>query len=209
MGRVILESHVDADGDLAETRAATIIDHHCATECRRRSVICFACPRRRNDVEPIRRAIHSVPRRLDRGWCRAVHGGVDYPAGFCSCDSGTDTARRSDLHALETELIARRRDFEEAINSDFGHRSRHETAMMEIVGVVQGIEYLRRNLRRFMRPTPRHIDLLLRFGSNHVEYQPLGVVGVISPWNYPVNLSLMPSSPRSPPATASCSSRRS
>jgi hypothetical protein len=32
----------------------------------------------------------------------------------------------------------------------------------------------------------------MRFGSNRVEYQPLGVVGIISPWNYPVNLSLMP-----------------
>ncbi|MEU7748086.1 aldehyde dehydrogenase family protein [Nonomuraea sp. NPDC049158] len=89
-------------------------------------------------------------------------------------------------------MIARRRAIEEAINTDFGHRSRHETAIIEIVGVVQGIAYLQRNLRRFMRPTRRHIDLLLRFGSNHIEYQPLGVVGVISPWNCPINLSLMP-----------------
>ncbi len=102
------------------------------------------------------------------------------------------TARRNDLRKLKAALIARRGAIEEAINTDFGHRSRHETAIMEIVGVVQGIDYLRRNLRRFMRPTRRHIDLLLRFGSNYIEYQPLGVVGVISPWNYPVNLSLMP-----------------
>ncbi|TMR92789.1 aldehyde dehydrogenase family protein [Nonomuraea basaltis] len=101
-------------------------------------------------------------------------------------------ARRSDLHNLKAALIARRSAIEEAINTDFGHRSRHETAMMEIVGVVQGIDYLQRNLRRFMRPTRRHIALPLRFGTNRVEYQPLGVVGVISPWNYPVNLSLMP-----------------
>jgi len=97
-------------------------------------------------------------------------------------------ARRNDLARFKAALIARRSTIEEAINTDFGHRSRHETAIMEIVGVVQGIEYLQRNLRRFMRPTRRHIDLLLRFGSNHIEYQPLGVVGVISPWNYPVNL---------------------
>ncbi|MET7339548.1 coniferyl aldehyde dehydrogenase [Nonomuraea sp. NPDC005650] len=101
-------------------------------------------------------------------------------------------ARRSDLARFKAALIARRGAIEEAINTDFGHRSRHETAMMEIVGVVQGIDYLQRNLRRFMRPTRRHIELLLRFGSNRIEYQPLGVVGVISPWNYPVNLSLMP-----------------
>jgi hypothetical protein len=101
-------------------------------------------------------------------------------------------ARRSDLNNLKSALIARRSAIEEAINTDFGHRSRHETAMMELVGVVQGIDYLQRNLRQFMRPTRRRIALPLRFGSNRVEYQPLGVVGVISPWNYPVNLSLMP-----------------
>ena len=52
--------------------------------------------------------------------------------------------------------------------------------MMEVLGVVQGIDYLDRNLRRFMRPTRRHIALLQRLGSNHIEYQPLGVVGVVS-----------------------------
>jgi coniferyl-aldehyde dehydrogenase len=101
-------------------------------------------------------------------------------------------ARRKDLANLKAALIARRAAIEEAIDADFGHRSRHETATMELVGVVQGIDYLRHHLRRFMRPTRRHINPLLRFGSNHIEYQPLGVVGVISPWNYPVNLALMP-----------------
>ncbi|MET7686107.1 MULTISPECIES: coniferyl aldehyde dehydrogenase [unclassified Streptomyces] len=101
-------------------------------------------------------------------------------------------ARRSDLSRFKKALIARRGEIEEAIDADFGHRSRHESALMEVVGVVQGIDYLHRNLRRFMRPTHRHIELVLRFGGNRIEYQPLGVVGVISPWNYPVNLSLMP-----------------
>ena len=100
--------------------------------------------------------------------------------------------RRRDLRAFRTALIKRRRAIEEAINTDFGNRSRHETAMMEVLGVVQGIDYLDRNLRSFMRPVRRRITLNLRNGSNHIEYQPLGVVGVISPWNYPVNLSLMP-----------------
>ena len=100
--------------------------------------------------------------------------------------------RRSDLKKFKAALLARRRAIEEAINTDFGNRSRHETAMMEVLGVVQGIDYLERNLRRFMRPARRHIALQMRFGSNRVEYQPLGVIGIISPWNYPINLSLMP-----------------
>ncbi|WP_405512527.1 coniferyl aldehyde dehydrogenase [Streptomyces canus] len=101
-------------------------------------------------------------------------------------------ARRSDLRRFKAALIARRSAIEEAINTDFGNRSRHETAMMELGGVVQGIDYLERNLRRFMRPTGRHTALHMRWGTNRIEYQPLGVVGVISPWNYPVILSLMP-----------------
>ena len=100
--------------------------------------------------------------------------------------------RQRDLGAFKTALLTRRRAIEDAINADFGNRSRHETAMMEIAGVVQGIDYLKRNLPTFMRPTRRRVAWHMRFGTNHVEYQPLGVVGVISPWNYPVNLSLMP-----------------
>ena len=95
------------------------------------------------------------------------------------------TKRRSDLKKFKAALLARRTAIEEAINTDFGNRSRHETALMEVFGVLQGIDYLDRNLHRFMRPTRRHIALNLRFGSNRMEYQPLGVVGVISPWNYP------------------------
>jgi hypothetical protein len=48
-------------------------------------------------------------------------------------------ARRSDLNNHNAALIARRSAIEEATNTDFGHRSRHETAMMELLGVVQGI----------------------------------------------------------------------
>jgi coniferyl-aldehyde dehydrogenase len=103
----------------------------------------------------------------------------------------TDEAA-SDLKKFKAAILARRSAIEEAIDTDFGHRSRHETALMEIVGVVQGIDYLALYLRRFMRPSRRRIALDMWFGSNRIEYQPLGVVGVISPWNYPVNLSLMP-----------------
>ena len=59
------------------------------------------------------------------------------------------TKRRSDLKKFKAAMLARRSAIEEAINTDFGHRSRHETALMEILGVVQGIDYLERNLRRF------------------------------------------------------------
>jgi coniferyl-aldehyde dehydrogenase len=113
-------------------------------------------------------------------------------AAYLHAGAPSLAARRSDLRTFKAALIAHRGAIEEAINTDFGNRSRHETAMMEVGGVVQGIDYLLSNLRRFMRPTGRHIALHMRSGTNRIEYQPLGVVGVISPWNYPVNLSLMP-----------------
>ena len=104
----------------------------------------------------------------------------------------TLTQRRADLKKFKSAMIGRRKEIEDAVNTDFGHRSRHETAIVEMVGVIEGIRYLDRNLRKFMRPTRRHVALHMRFGKARVEYQPLGVVGVISPWNYPINLALMP-----------------
>src|SRR5262245_4023836 len=100
--------------------------------------------------------------------------------------------RRAHLKRLRTALHARRKDFEEALNADFGHRSRHETAIMEMLVLTWGIDYLHKNLRRFMRPDRRHVALPMRLARASVEYQPLGVIGVVAPWNYPFSLALMP-----------------
>lgn len=100
--------------------------------------------------------------------------------------------RRADLKKLRRAVVARRGEIEEALDADFGHRSRHETAILEIMALVQGIDYLHRNLRRFMRPTRRHVAPQFRFGSARVEYQPLGVIGIMAPWNLPLALGLMP-----------------
>jgi coniferyl-aldehyde dehydrogenase len=100
--------------------------------------------------------------------------------------------RRAGLKRLRAAILARRAAIENALNADFGHRSRHETAMLELVSLVQGIDYLHRNLRRFMAADRRHVALTFRFASARIEYQPLGVIGIIAPWNYPLALALMP-----------------
>ncbi|RXF72729.1 coniferyl aldehyde dehydrogenase, partial [Hansschlegelia zhihuaiae] len=100
--------------------------------------------------------------------------------------------RRSDLKKLKAAILARRSEIERALDVDFGHRSRHETAMAEIMAPVQGIDYLSRNLRRFMAPSRRHVAATFRFASARVEYQPLGVIGIVAPWNYPLALALTP-----------------
>ena len=53
---------------------------------------------------------------------------------------------------------------------------------------MQSIKYLRANLKRWMRPQSRRVELEFRPGRARVVYQPLGGVGIISPWNLPVGL---------------------
>jgi coniferyl-aldehyde dehydrogenase len=80
----------------------------------------------------------------------------------------------------------------EAIAADFGGRSTDETRLAEVFLPINAIKYIRHHLRKWMRSQPRSVPFSLGFGRAKVVYQPLGVVGVISPWNYPVLLALGP-----------------
>jgi len=113
-------------------------------------------------------------------------------AAFLRDGPPTRTERRRDLRRLRTIVLEHRHAIGEAIDADFGHRSRHETDLMELVGVVQAIDYLSRNLPRFMRTEKRHVSLIYQGGRAHVTYQPKGVVGVMAPWNYPFSLVMIP-----------------
>jgi len=79
-----------------------------------------------------------------------------------------------------------------AIDRDFGHRSVHETRLAELYIVAAEARHASRHLRRWMRVRRVATPLKLLPGSARVMPQPLGVVGVISPWNYPVQLALAP-----------------
>src|SRR5271163_2042494 len=100
--------------------------------------------------------------------------------------------RRDSLLKLKTMLRDRRGDIIQAISQDFGHRSHHETSLFELVSVSNGIQYLHRRVARWMRPERRSVAMTFAPAKARIEYQPLGVVGIISPWNYPVALTLMP-----------------
>lgn len=101
-------------------------------------------------------------------------------------------ARKASLAKLRALVISHRRDLEEAVSADFGHRSRHETDIMELLGILQAIDYLTRNLQRFMKPRRRHVELTYQGGRAYVVYQPKGVIGIMAPWNYPVSLTMIP-----------------
>lgn len=100
--------------------------------------------------------------------------------------------RRADLRKLKRALLTRRPQFEAAISKDFGYRSAYETRIMELIPIIQAINYLRRNLAKWMRPERRRVSLHFIPGQARVYYQPVGVVGIVSPWNYPLSLAIMP-----------------
>lgn len=100
--------------------------------------------------------------------------------------------RRADLMRLRKAIIARADAFAEAANKDFAHRAAEETKLVDLVPTISAIDYLDRNLRRFMAPERRRLHPALWPAKARVHYQPKGVIGIISPWNYPFLLALVP-----------------
>ena len=100
--------------------------------------------------------------------------------------------RRDRLQRLLKGLEEREEAFTQAISTDFGQRSAFETANYDITVTLADIKYQIRNLARWMRIRKRSVPLHLMPGRARIVPQPLGVVGVISPWNFPVFLSLSP-----------------
>jgi len=83
----------------------------------------------------------------------------------------------------------------DAMTADFGHRSEHQSLFTDVAASVGPLRHAQKHLERWMRPEKRKagpFPLNLLGAKARVEYQPLGVVGVISPWNFPVNLTFTP-----------------
>ena len=98
--------------------------------------------------------------------------------------------RKEDLLALKRMLSENRDEILEAISQDYGNRSRHESLFAEVIAVTDGINDTIKQLKKWMKPQKRHVDISLYPGAkNRVIPQPLGVVGLIVPWNFPINLA--------------------
>jgi coniferyl-aldehyde dehydrogenase len=82
----------------------------------------------------------------------------------------------------------------EALNTDFSCRPRELSMLTDIAGSIMPMKTATKHLRSWMKPEKRKtmFPLNLLGGRSRVEYQPLGVVGVLSPWNFPVNLTFAP-----------------
>ena len=101
-------------------------------------------------------------------------------------------ARISKLRALKSALIEEQTSLINAINEDFSCRAEGDTLIAEIMTTVQSLNYMIKNVRKWMRTSDRHVNPLFAPASNKVMYQPLGVVGIMVPWNYPVQLAVVP-----------------
>lgn len=93
-----------------------------------------------------------------------------------------------DLLATHGEALAK------TMAEDFGHRSIDQSNLTDIAGSIGALKHSRKHLRKWMRPEKRKVEFPLGLlGSKaQIQYQPKGVVGVISPWNFPVNLTFAP-----------------
>ncbi len=100
--------------------------------------------------------------------------------------------RKERLRALERILLDNTDAITEAIRQDFGHRCAEESKILEIFPCVDGIRHSLKKLSKWIRPERRPVSVLFATGSNRLVPQPKGVVGIVSPWNYPLFLTLSP-----------------
>ncbi len=100
--------------------------------------------------------------------------------------------RGADLRRLRAAFDAGTEAMDAAIRDDFGHRSRHENLLSETMIVRAEIDHALANLGRWNRPRRVRSGWKLWPARAELRPQPLGVVGIIAPWNYPVNLALVP-----------------
>ncbi len=104
----------------------------------------------------------------------------------------TAEQRIDHLKALKSITIKYQDQLATAVNKDFSCRSKDETLLAEILTSVEGINMAIKKTRKWMKPSKRGVGMLFAPAKNEVRYQPLGVIGIIVPWNYPIFLAIGP-----------------
>ncbi len=101
-------------------------------------------------------------------------------------------SRREALSRLETLLSANAGAIEAAISADFGNRSAHETRLLELFPALGAVRDARKHVKSWMKPKRFWASMWFLPARNEIRPQPLGVIGIIVPWNYPVYLAVAP-----------------
>ena len=98
------------------------------------------------------------------------------------------------LNRLKTLIMDNRYDFIEALNSDYGNRSKEASIMTDAYSIIPDLNTAIKNIKKWTKADKRSSNFPFGFfgARAYVNYEPLGTVGMISPWNFPVNLSFGP-----------------
>ena len=105
------------------------------------------------------------------------------------------STRKDWIDRCISSLIKYQNDIADAISDDFGHRSKESSLLSDVAGSITSLKLAKENINKWARPEKRKVSpsILGFLGAKlRVEYQPLGTVGVISPWNFPVTLTFGP-----------------
>ena len=100
--------------------------------------------------------------------------------------------RKDNLEKLAQLLENNQERICAAIDKDFGGRSANETLLLELTPLLGSVSYAKKRLNKWASPKSRHVGLAFKGASNKLIPQPKGVIGIVTPWNYPLFLSLSP-----------------
>ncbi|MEM1151090.1 MAG: aldehyde dehydrogenase family protein, partial [Pseudomonadota bacterium] len=91
-------------------------------------------------------------------------------------------------------IVDHQKEIVDALAEDFGHRSKDMSQLTDVASSIGPLQHAKKNVAKWMRPEKRKVEFPLGLlGSRaEVHYQPKGTVGIISPWNFPVNLTFGP-----------------
>ena len=100
--------------------------------------------------------------------------------------------RRALLAALARAVMARSHEIMAVLDSEYEGRAPIETLLADVLLVADTARYARRNLWHWMRPRRVTVPYPFWPARAREEFVPKGVVGIMAPWNYPVQLALLP-----------------
>ncbi|WP_114324879.1 coniferyl aldehyde dehydrogenase [Candidatus Colwellia aromaticivorans] len=117
---------------------------------------------------------------------------TDQKQAYRSAPNPSAKERIAQLLALKNALLSYQDNLVNALNQDYGQRPTQDSLIADIMPCIVNINYTIKRLNKWMKPQRRHAGLLLAPAKVEVHYQPLGVVGIMVPWNFPVMLSIGP-----------------
>ena len=98
------------------------------------------------------------------------------------------------LNRMKDIVLKNKDKIVDALNEDFGVRSKNQSMVADVYSIIPDIEYTKKNLKKWMKADKRKpsFPFGLLGAKAEVRHEPVGTVGMISPWNFPVNLTFAP-----------------